>query len=44
MIRERYQKSDEELLSILRLSKPWIAENEFREIYSELLSKPQLKL
>jgi uncharacterized protein YwgA len=45
MIRERYPEiGAEEILSILRLSKPWITDSEFGEILGELRSKPQLKL
>jgi uncharacterized protein YwgA len=45
MIRERYPRiSSEEMLSILRLSKPWITREEFEKILSELKSKPHLKL
>jgi len=45
MIREQYTKiKDREVLSILKLSKPWLSEDEFREVYRELKSKRQLKL
>jgi uncharacterized protein YwgA len=40
MIRERYPEiGAEEILSILRLSKPWITDREFGEILGELRSK-----
>ena len=45
MIREQYTKiKDREVLSILRLSKPWITDKEFREVYRELRSKPRLRI
>jgi len=44
MIHERYPKiGAEEILSILRLSKPWITDVEFGEILGELRTKPLLR-
>jgi len=44
MIYERYPKiGSKEMLSILKLSKPWITHKEFGEILNELKSKLQLK-
>jgi uncharacterized protein YwgA len=40
MIKERYADiSVDEMLSILQMSKPWLKEKEFKEIYSELEEK-----